>query len=464
MTFRAERFHWGDDGEFDWHPPVATKDFDPSEPRDELGRWTDGGGGSSGGTIAGGGGPRVIAWHGTIESVVAQIKSEGLHVTQQSHHFDGDVYASERGESVFVTTKATTAIRYASTYAQAQSWKEYKSVAPVVFRLEVPEDEWRKFNEDRLEPESYYTKAIPPEWIEGVYKIGDADTLERIKAAAGMATAYLVIFVGEPKDGEKTWDEGKHPRAPAGSPTGGQFVSDGDGEAVLEIMPLPPPKGLSREEIEQIASDTAGELELDSDKISVEATRETKAYIRGKRFTPAGVYSPSSDHITMYVDGLRGADEAEVAGYVSHEIQHAKTTKVIAAAEQEWDVFNERYPDRSPDSPLSAVLEQEFPIYAKLRPFFTQAAREARENSGPEISPYAALHWESGGQHIVAGSHVGEPFILGAENETLSEVMRRQWEALQEGKPGAVKIPDEWRTFHRAINEVYSDMFQAGRV
>ena len=27
MTFRAERFHWDDDGKFDWHPKVNVEDM-----------------------------------------------------------------------------------------------------------------------------------------------------------------------------------------------------------------------------------------------------------------------------------------------------------------------------------------------------------------------------------------------------------------------------------------------------
>lgn len=238
-----------------------------------------------------------------------------------------------------------------------------------------------------------------------------------------------------------------------------------DGESALVDLAEHDGRSLSIEEIEQIAADTAAELEFEPDRISVEDTRAAgKVRISGKEFTPAGVYSPSDKRITMFVDGLNGANVAEVEGTIAHEIQHAKTDAALSEAELEWDVFNERYPDRSADTPLSAVQEQEFPIYAKLRPFFTQAAREARENSGPEISPYAALHWESGGQHIVAGSHVGEPFILGAENETLSEITRELWIAVREGHPGTVKIPDEWRTFYRSMNEAYSDLFQSGRV
>lgn len=44
MTFRAERFHWGEDAELVWHD--QKKKFDPNEPRDEHGRWTTGGSGS----------------------------------------------------------------------------------------------------------------------------------------------------------------------------------------------------------------------------------------------------------------------------------------------------------------------------------------------------------------------------------------------------------------------------------
>ncbi len=201
MTFRVERFHWGDDDELDWHPQKSLRaKFDPGEPRDETGKWTDGGGGGTGGSdsIASGGGPTVVAFHGTIETVVESIRKEGLHVKPGSHHFDGDVYAGERGESVFVTTKQSVAIEYASTYAQSESWKEYKAIAPVMFRMEIPKDEWTKFKEDKLTPDAHYTKAIPPEWIKGVFKIEGDNSLQEIRA--DHVTAYMVIFVGEPKD------------------------------------------------------------------------------------------------------------------------------------------------------------------------------------------------------------------------------------------------------------------------
>jgi hypothetical protein len=200
MTFRAERFHWGDDGEFDWHP--KTKAFDESQhPRDEHGKFTDSGGGGEGSSSsAASGGKPVVAFHGTIESVVKQIMQEGMRVKAGSKHFEGDVYAGERGESVFVTTNQKTAIDYASSHAQSESWAQYKTVEPVLFRLEVPPDEWTKFHEDKFEPESHYTKTIPPEWIKGVFNIKGDNSLEQIKAVPNKVTAYMVIFVGEPKD------------------------------------------------------------------------------------------------------------------------------------------------------------------------------------------------------------------------------------------------------------------------
>jgi hypothetical protein len=178
-------------------------DYDESKhPRDEQGRWS--GGGGDGGGIASGGGPPVVAFHGTIETVVDSIMKEGMHVTAKSHHFDGSVYAGDRGESVFVTTNQHTAISYASNYAQSESWHQYKAVAPVVFKLAIPQNEWAKFKEDRLEPDSRYTREIPPAWITGAFKIGARDSLVKIKSGAGVVKAdavevYMVIFVGEPK-------------------------------------------------------------------------------------------------------------------------------------------------------------------------------------------------------------------------------------------------------------------------
>jgi HK97 family phage prohead protease len=214
------------------------KDFDPNEPRDEGGKWTDGGGGDpklppAPGTHGAAPGP-IVVFHGTTETVIAQIKKEGLHVTPGSHHFDGDVYAGERGESVFVTTKKQTAIDYAMSHAQAQSWQEYKSIEPIVFKMEVPPAEWKKFHEDKLEPDSRYTKEIPPAWITGVYKIGAPGELVPMDksaaraAAANAVVAYMVIFVQAP-DSKKEFDESQHPRVPGVSPEGGQFESAGGG-------------------------------------------------------------------------------------------------------------------------------------------------------------------------------------------------------------------------------------------
>jgi hypothetical protein len=158
--------------------------------------------------------PPVVAYHGTIDSVVDKIKAEGLHVTAKDHHFDGMVYAGDRGESVFVTTNMKTAADYAGSYAQSKSWQEMKSVTPVVFKLEVPAAEWTKFHEDTLEKGAYYTHAIPPAWIKGAFNIeygesgkpgvpGPVSLVARDKAAdvttdADKVTAYMVIFVSEP--------------------------------------------------------------------------------------------------------------------------------------------------------------------------------------------------------------------------------------------------------------------------
>jgi hypothetical protein len=206
-TFRAERFHWGDDVEFDWHPPVETKDWDEGKhPRvpagsPDGGQFGPGGGGDGGSSdSAVSSGKPVVAFHGTIETVVNKIMKEGMRVTPGSKHFDGDVYAGERGESVFVTTNQKTAEKYASSLAQSESWAQYKAVAPVMFRLEIPPDEWRKFNEDKLEPESHYTKTIPPEWIKGVFRVGGNPADPPTEYKADHVTAYMVIFVGEPKD------------------------------------------------------------------------------------------------------------------------------------------------------------------------------------------------------------------------------------------------------------------------
>lgn len=438
MTFRAERFHWGDDVELDWHPASDKKSlrtkFDPSEPRDEAGKWTDGGGSSGGGgsasdsnnSIASGGGPPVVAFHGTIEKVIESIKKEGLHVKPGSKHFDGDVYSGERGESVFVTTKKEVAIEYAASYAQSESWKDYKAVAPVVFKLEIPQAEWVNFKEDKLqapERESRYGKAIPPEWIKGVFKVGSGDALEEIKA--DHVTAYMVIFVGEPKsEEEKAFDEGKHPRVPAGGPGGGEFTSGGSGgEAKPSTEEAP---GNFESKVLEKSREVAEQVGYDP-KLVVVKSDPTVFELMGKKMK-AGASSFISGEkkglIEVYPEQVRLKG---LPGVIAHEVEHQKFQAAMD------DVIE----NKNDKSPLVKAL-------------FTVDPDAFSAADG--VSPYSRAYWEDW-----LKDKADLPTTL---HETLAEIARIKYETgkfpkHQGGEPSDANV---WRTLYKAVDEAYKGL------
>jgi thioredoxin reductase len=181
------------------------RDWDESKhPRDEHGRFGEGGGGDDGDGVK----PPVVVFHGTTASVADQIMKEGLHVTK-THHGDTEMYQGERGESVYVTTQQDRAIAYAKDRAQSESWAKYQPIEPIVFKMAVPADEWGKFHTDKLEGEgARYGKEIPPAWITGAYKLGDAGQLvavgktvepEQTRAAEDVVEAYVVVFAKPPE-------------------------------------------------------------------------------------------------------------------------------------------------------------------------------------------------------------------------------------------------------------------------
>jgi len=177
-----------DDVRARWGPILK---FNPNH--DEHGRFATSPGGS------------VVAYHGTTEKVARRIQQEGLHVTKQGHHFGTDVYGGERGESVFIAASEAKAVEYAEALAQSQSWQDYKAVKPIIFKMEIPADEWRAFHEDTMEDPgaAAYGKLVKPEWITGTYEIGfEQDRHKLVPAQLGKQDKIIAWMVVVPKPPE----------------------------------------------------------------------------------------------------------------------------------------------------------------------------------------------------------------------------------------------------------------------
>lgn len=134
--------------------------FDPDEERDFHGRWTSSGGGESGGTIA---------FHGTTEEVAQNIIKEGIKISPGGRSFGNELYSGPRGQSVYVADNLTRALDWAQRRSDTAAF-QHEGNEPhslVVFKLNIPKDEWAKFKEDEV---AVFGAArgemnIPPSWI-----------------------------------------------------------------------------------------------------------------------------------------------------------------------------------------------------------------------------------------------------------------------------------------------------------
>jgi len=194
-------------------PALFQKDeWDPDQPRDPQGRWSE--------TGAGGGKGKdfVVAHHGTLQSTAKSIQKKGIVLTAKGKasrkRFSeaGTLYKGERGESVFVTNNEQTALEYATGRAKGGK-------AAAVVTLHIPKDEWTKFKNDELEksiafrggvkPKSAYSrKSIPPEWIHKINsypnwaKGGDYTPVnlytrgKKTKDSINDADDYVTMYIG----------------------------------------------------------------------------------------------------------------------------------------------------------------------------------------------------------------------------------------------------------------------------
>jgi hypothetical protein len=193
--------------------------FDPDEPRDEQGRWSEGGTGGGSGTTKSKGSeytPEELArldaaiaadkaraeassttsptkakaarqfvtvYHGSAKAVGDKIRAEGLKPQPGARVWsDSDpvLYEGERGNSVYVTTDEDLAVNYAMEAAAAYHRKTFRKTFPLLVKVKVPKDEWEKgFKLDEHEPSAKYrVGGIPKEWVKGADVLDDGGFLK----------------------------------------------------------------------------------------------------------------------------------------------------------------------------------------------------------------------------------------------------------------------------------------------
>jgi hypothetical protein len=177
-------------------PGAKSLKFDPDQPRDDAGRWTDSGGGGGGGSGGGGGGDSggrekinedwsqlnnkdgpTLVYHGTGPDYAENIKNEGLK--------RGKEWAG-RAPSVYFSTSEKSAHEYAQLFgALGPEYSVVEFEIPKSFDPSVIFDD-ADFNAFGINTSFRIEKDIPVDWIKSI-KIINTDfgtTEELIKSLA----------------------------------------------------------------------------------------------------------------------------------------------------------------------------------------------------------------------------------------------------------------------------------------
>ena len=179
--------------------PVRAETFySEDQERAPNGKWTTGAGGS------------VVAYHGTVASVLDKIKREGIKVGGKRTFDDPKhdpwggltgavLYGDERGRSVFVANTKQTAMWYARQHGRGK---------PVVLELRIPKGEWKSFHKDsehKGRGAAYSTHAIKPGWIVGAYDYSRSVGVVPRKFAVDddMESAWVVLLVDEKAEADQ---------------------------------------------------------------------------------------------------------------------------------------------------------------------------------------------------------------------------------------------------------------------
>ena len=229
---------------------VGASGFDPNQPRDEDGRWTE----TDTLTKLDGFLIPSRSWmlsayfHGTASEALASIKEHGL---VPAGGRGGDAWARENGwyrfgdrtAAVYLAADSKTAKQYATYAVEANPGS-----APVLLAIKVPSTAKSRIASDEFENQGYrFDGTIPPDWIR---VIGADGSMRALGEGAEDVTLYAVLitkeepvsFVGaefdpnQPRDENGRWTDG------SGAVIVDKRVSPEEGKAFLSAVDALPDK------------------------------------------------------------------------------------------------------------------------------------------------------------------------------------------------------------------------------
>lgn len=348
--------------------------FDPNQPRDEQGRWTDGGG--SMGTTKPGRKPSKTAqgmadpmaalqdynhqtentpgynaylgdgtfWHGTSEALWESIKKDGLkpaagpgadYWLKAMHPYIAKMVIKSRPAQVYFTGDKELAKRYALFAA-----KNTHST-PEILHIQIPPEERQKLGEDRQDYRAYTLPAIKPEWIIGheTVRLADVPILYAVILVKPPPESSMTDFQKMFKDDLGYGDVSNAGAIRQGGPLGGGECPDG--QCMVNGKCVPKPKGYQ---------DMMQKRDFSQDQ-------RDKLAQKGKAMPDGSFPIVNTSDLKNAVHALGRANNPEAVK--RHIIDRARALNALSALPPDWGVQKQE-PPITPFSLRSRGLPQFF--------------------------------------------------------------------------------------------------------
>ena len=436
------------------------REFDPNEPRDESGRWTDGGGSDGGGASEK---PSADAAPSSSPSI-EQLKTWDKQITDRQAELEKAGQIGNDEDSNLQRMSGAIGMYLRMGYSDPN----------VGIQIAKDGDKLHAAVATHYYPDKKVTEIAFAGGLNG-QAFSAALQLARIRAEEMGAKRVEGNMFADDEATIKAYADAGFERW--GSITAGVItMKSGEGTTPEELQAVADQDKAHVQMVRGMANSVAKKLDYDPNKIvfGTEGDFSQNFTLNGKQYKAAGLaYTRSPDPaekgtIRLYPQQMW--NEKSVEGVTAHEIEHIKFQEALDRFEQQREAVmkdpgpppnpnGEHYWERAggtdammkPDGTLRPPYDQKYPIYALMYPVLNIPSWEQFASSDG-VSPYSIEYWK---QWEARGKLSAD--FLHAQHETLAEMAKAKYTTgrfpeHQGGRDLNVRI---WRDLFRTVDKVH---------
>lgn len=433
--------------------------FDPSEPRDEHGRWTDGGGSDGGEAPSPSGGEaKPDVGTGYKHPTKQQLDSWQATVVAEYNRL------SEKNPDAFDTPEGKELIRMqgALQLADRDKWPKYN--------LHADTD-----NDGRLLAIAA-THYDPETKVGRVAYVGGFNHDSKVKALQNAvmqraADGAKRIDAVEPSSQLKVFEQAGFKLLVGGTAGGGyhKLVWGEPDKTAEEVAKEEKDRAAHVAMVTQVAKDVALDIGFPIGKVSVARADEDYDFVlNGKPMKAAGIaYTVNPDpniqgRIKLFPQNI--SDKNDAAGTAAHEVMHIMFQDAIDRTRAEYKAVMEEPKDEQgrdhvmfPDGSLKPPFDKKYPIYQAMNEAWLKPSIDEWVN-GDGVSEYSKEWWKNWKD---AESTKQQGAWRQAQHETLAEMERAKYTTGKfpehQGKTKAERNRNAkvWRNLFRTVERIY---------